>query len=80
MYMIMYVSLCFCSVCVYTLSHLPVAHTCTLQAEKKVEGIRNGCHVTTKKLTGTILGSGSSLEKHQVCHTHITMETNGHAN
>ena len=48
-------------------------HTHTLthtQAEKKVEGIRNGCHVTTKKLAGTIMGSGSTMDKHQVSHTH----------
>jgi len=39
-----------------------------------VEGIRNGCQVTTKKLAATIQGSGSTVEKHQVtnplCHFH----------
>ena len=37
-----------------------------------MEGIRNGCQVTTKKLAATIQGSGSTVEKHQVtnpfCH------------
>ena len=31
-----------------------------------MEGIRNGCLVTTKKLAATIQGSGSTVEKHQV--------------
>ena len=39
-------------------------HTHT-QIEKKVEAIKNGCQVTTKKLGNTIQGSGSSMDKHQ---------------
>jgi len=37
-----------------------------IQIEKKVEGIRNGCLVICKKLSSTFVGSGSSLDKHQV--------------
>ena len=36
------------------------------QVEKKVDGIRSAVQITTKKLSGTILGAGSTLEKHQV--------------
>ncbi len=31
-----------------------------------MEGIRNGCLVTIKKLSATFVGSGGSLDKHQV--------------
>ena len=31
-----------------------------------MEGIRNGCQVTCKKLHACAQGSGSTLEKHQV--------------
>jgi hypothetical protein len=36
-----------------------------VQIERKVEGIRNGGQVTTKKLTASFQGSGSTTEKHQ---------------
>jgi len=36
------------------------------QVEKKVEGIRNSVMATTKKLSMTIVGSGVTMDKHQV--------------
>ena len=37
-----------------------------VQVEKKVEGIRSSVQLMTKKLNATFIGSGNTLEKHQV--------------
>ena len=71
----MYTPLAFLSLTTNTPLSLLSPSSLFQQIERKVEGIRNGAHVTGKKLTSSLQGSGSTPEKHQVFN--ITLSTVG---